>query len=137
MLSALVLICFGRPRLGHTIKTNFITFQTVDPEIFSILILILKGLGLAPPSCFVYDFLRQILLMLYSINWPNFILWLSLRLEILGNMCIVIICCPVCDVIHFRNSNSFLIKLFFYITKKSWKERKKTLTWNKKYFLLF
>ena len=33
----LVLIYFSRPRLGHTIKTKF-TFQTVDPEICSILI---------------------------------------------------------------------------------------------------
>ena len=31
----LVLIYFGRPQLGHTIKTNFITFQTVDPETYS------------------------------------------------------------------------------------------------------
>ena len=29
---------FGRLRLRHTIKTNFITFQTVDPEICLILI---------------------------------------------------------------------------------------------------
>ena len=34
-------------------------------------------------------------------NWPNFFLWLSLLLEISGNMCIVIICYPVCDVINF------------------------------------
>ena len=32
-------IYFGRPQLRHTIKTNFRTFQTVDPEICSILIL--------------------------------------------------------------------------------------------------
>ena len=29
-VSTLVLIYFVRPRLGHTIKTNLITFQTVD-----------------------------------------------------------------------------------------------------------
>ena len=29
---------FGRPLLRHTIKINFITFQTDDPEICSILI---------------------------------------------------------------------------------------------------
>ena len=28
---------FGRPRLRDTIKTNFMTFQIVDPEICSIL----------------------------------------------------------------------------------------------------
>ena len=38
MVMTLVLIYFGRPPLGHTIKTNFKTFQTVDLEIFSIFI---------------------------------------------------------------------------------------------------
>ena len=54
-----------------------------------------KVLGLASPH-FEYDFLRKIFLMLYSINWPNFIASLSLLLEILGNICTVIISCPVC-----------------------------------------
>ena len=34
----LLLIYFGRFRLGHTIKINFITFETADPKIFLILI---------------------------------------------------------------------------------------------------
>ena len=38
MVSTLVLIYFGRLRLGHAIKTNPITFQTVDPEMCSILL---------------------------------------------------------------------------------------------------
>ena len=38
----LSLIYFGRARVAHAIKTNFITFQTVDLEICSILIFI-KG----------------------------------------------------------------------------------------------
>ena len=59
------------------------------------------------------------ILMLYSINWPNFIACLFLLLEILGNTCIVIICNPVCDVINFEISLSFLIKPFSYLTKKS------------------
>ena len=29
VVSTLVLVYFGRPRLGHTIKTNFIKFQVV------------------------------------------------------------------------------------------------------------
>ena len=45
----------------------FITFQTVVPEICSILILH-KGLRLASPPHFVYDFSRKVLPMLYSIN---------------------------------------------------------------------
>ena len=32
--STLVLIYFGWPPLGHSIKTNFITFQTIDLEIW-------------------------------------------------------------------------------------------------------
>ena len=32
-----------------------------------------KGLGKASPPDFVYDFLTNIFLILYSINWPNFI----------------------------------------------------------------
>ena len=34
-------------------------------------------------------------------------------------MCIASICCPVCDVINSEINLSFLIKPFFYITKKS------------------
>ena len=57
MFSTLVLIHFGRPRLGHTIKINFIQLiQTADPEIFSILIFYKKGLGLVSPPHLVYDF---------------------------------------------------------------------------------
>ena len=56
--------------------------------------------------------------MLDSINWPNFIVWLPLRLEILGNMCNVIICFPVCDVVNFDINLNFLSKPFSYITTK-------------------
>ena len=66
--------------------------------------------------------------MLYSINWPNFIVWLPLLLEILDilytycNYCnthITVICCPVCDTINFEIYLSFLIKPLLYIIKKS------------------
>ena len=39
-------------------------------------------------------------------------------LEIMGNMFIAIICCPICDVINFEANFSALIKSFFYITQK-------------------
>ena len=42
MISTLVLIYLGRPRLEHTVKTNFITIHTIDPDICSILILYKK-----------------------------------------------------------------------------------------------
>ena len=67
-------------------------------------------MGLASPPHFVYDFSRKIFLMLYSINPPNLIVRLPLLLEILSNVCIVIICYPVCDVINFENNHNFLIK---------------------------
>ena len=78
-----------------------------------------KGLGLVSPQHFVYEFLRKMFHMLCSINWPNFIVWLSLLAEILGNMCITIACYPGCDVIKFEIKIIFLIKPFCYMTKKS------------------
>ena len=45
--------------------------------------------------------------------------WLHLLLKIFGNMCIVIICCPVCDAMNFKINHSFLIKPFLIRTKKS------------------
>ena len=41
---------------------------------------------------FPHDFCRDIFLLLYSVNWPKFIVWLSLPREILSNKCIVIVC---------------------------------------------
>ena len=38
MVSTLVLIYFGSPQLKHTIKTNCINVQTVDPDTWSVLI---------------------------------------------------------------------------------------------------
>ena len=58
-------------------------------------------------------------LLTYSITWLNFVVWLSLLLEMLGNMCIAIVCFPGCDVINFGINYIFLIKPFFYMTKKS------------------
>ena len=51
-----------------------------------------KGLGIVSPGYFVYDFSTKMFLMSYSINPSKFIVWLPLLLEILGNMCIAIVC---------------------------------------------
>ena len=45
MISTLVLIYFDSPRLGHTIKTNPVKFQAVDPEISSNLFFFRKESG--------------------------------------------------------------------------------------------
>ena len=50
-----------------------------------------KSLGLVSPSHFVHDFARKMFLMLDSIDWPNFIVWSPLLLEMLGNRFITIV----------------------------------------------
>ena len=81
-----------------------------------------KSLGIVSPANFAYDFSRKILSMLYSINWPNFIVWLDVFLEILNNKFIEIVCFPGCDVkIYLSNQAGFFwpknqdknIKAFF------------------------
>ena len=76
-----------------------------------------KGLVIASPLHFVCDVSRKIFHMLYSINWPNFIVWLSVHLEILGNMFIAIVCFSACDVINFETTLIFQIKPFFFMAK--------------------
>ena len=66
-----------------------------------------KCQGIVSPAHFVYDFLTKMFLMLYSINYPNFIAWFSLLLGILGNMCIAIVCYPCWT--------SWIFKLIFLI----------------------
>ena len=61
------------------------------------------------PTLFSSWLLRKIFLFLYFINWPNFIDWLPLLLQKLGNICIVIICCPVFDVINFEVNKRLLL----------------------------
>ena len=72
--------------------------------------LIGKGLAIVSPPHFVHDFSRKMFLELYFINWPNFIVWLPLLLEILGIMCIAIVCFSGFDVLNFEVKLIFLIK---------------------------
>ena len=58
---------FQQVQLVHTIKTSFITFQTVDPGICLILGFY-KGLELVFPRHFVHNFSRNLFLMSCSIN---------------------------------------------------------------------
>ena len=68
-LSILVLTYFGGPWFGHRIK--FVTFQTVDPEVCSILIFrIASGNSFSTTFC-VWFFKKKMFLVLYSINWAN------------------------------------------------------------------
>ena len=117
MVSTLVSIYFGSPWLGYTTKTNCIKRHAVDLEICSILIL-LNEFGTVFSTTFFYGFSWNKFFMLHSINRPNFILWLPLLLEILGNMFIVIISFLVHDAMNLVMNLSSLIKLFSHMTKK-------------------
>ena len=64
---------------------------------------------------FSYNFRRKIFILLCSINWPNFIVWLALLCKILGNICILIICKPGFDTMNFEVNHIFLIKLFLLL----------------------
>ena len=62
-----------------------------------------KGPKLVSLPHFLYDFSKKkLFLTLYFVSWPNFIAWLCLLLEILDNICTVIICFQVCDFINFE-----------------------------------
>ena len=95
-----------------------------------------KGLGIVFPPFFVHDFSRKMLLILYSINCPNFIPWLPVLLEILDNMCIATVFFKGRDVINFQTNLIFLIKLFYYyLTKKSRQKLTYLIKWEKNHRL--
>ena len=73
---------------------------------------------------FVYDFSRKMYLMLYFINWPNFIVWLPFFLEILGKICNTNICFPNSDVINLKNWSYVSNQAAFLHDQKN---KKKTL----------
>ena len=77
-----------------------------------------KDLGIVSPAHLVHDFLAKMFFVLCSTNWPNFIAWLLLLFEILGNMCIAIVYYPGCDVMNFEINFIFLIKPFFLHDQK-------------------
>ena len=103
----------------HTIKTNRIKLWDYWFRYMFKFDILEKGLGIVSPPYFVYVFSRIMFLMLYSISWPNFIAWLLLLLEILGNVCRVIVCYSGWNVINFKINLFFLIKPLFYMTKNS------------------
>ena len=87
--------------------------------------------GTSFPTTFCAWISRKIFLMFFSIDWPNFIVWFPLLLEISGNQCIVIVCWL------------FSYWLFSYITIKFRtkleisQEGKGRLRWDKNHFLSF
>ena len=51
-----------------------------------------RNLELAFLSRVMHGFCRKSIALVYTFNWPSFIVWLFLLPEILGNICIVIVC---------------------------------------------
>ena len=97
------------------------TPKTIGPEIYSIFWFLRKRSGNSLSITFCDDFWRKMVLMLCSINWPNFSACLLLLLEILANNCIAFVCYTGCNVLNFE-INIFLIKAFFNMTKK-WRQK--------------
>ena len=90
-----------------------------------------RGLKLVSLPHFLHDVWSKMFLLLYSINWPNLLFWMPLLYEIIGNMCIVIVCWPGSDVINFEINLIFLFKPFFL---HGLKVRRELSRWNKKHF---
>ena len=63
-------------------------------------------------AIFCVWFFKKNVLMLYSINCQNSIVWLTLLIKILRNMCIAIVCFPGCDIINFETNLIFPIMPF-------------------------
>ena len=111
----------SRPQFWHSIKKKkTLQFFRILIQRYAQLRYFIKGSETSHLDMhFVYDFWRKILPILCSTNWPNFSVWLPLLLEIWDNICIVTIFCQICEVINCEMNLSFLIKTFFYVTKKS------------------
>ena len=112
VVSTLFSIYLDSPQHRNTKETSCVNFRLLIQRFdqFSFL----KGSG---TGHFVYIFFRKTFFLLYSINWPDFIVWLLLLLELLGNICIEIICFLV-YLLNFEIIPSLLMKSFFYTTKK-------------------
>ena len=93
-------------------KLNTLITPLLDVSIFK------KYLRLKNLSC-VQLFKKSISGVIYCVNRPSFMVWLTLLLEILGNTCIASTCRPVCDHIKFGIILSFLIKPLSHVIKKT------------------
>ena len=83
---------------------------------------------------FLHDIWRKIFILLYCNNWPIFSVCLSLLHEILGNMCIVIICQPGLIKSFFLHDEK--VKTKIYLNYLSW-ERKEPFRWKKAFSIVF
>ena len=116
MICSLVPICSASSQLVIHEKQTVQIFRLLIQRSMLNFDFFLKKISFSATFCVWF---KKMLLILYSNNWPNFIIWLSLLLAILGNMCIANACFPGRDVIIFEINLILLIKLFYYMTEKS------------------
>ena len=121
MVSTLVSLCFGSSRPGHTMKTKCMKLDTVESRDMLDFWFFKKEFGTSLSTTFCGWLYKK--KMCYILYWSNFILWLPLLLEISGNICLVFVYYPVCDVVNFEINLSFFVKLFSYMTKKKKKSQ--------------
>ena len=92
---------------------------------------------------FLCDFSGKMFIMFSSINWLNFIVWLSLILRYWTICALQLFVFSGCDVINFEVNLIFLIKSFFCMNKMSRQKfkhienEKKLLRCSKKHFSSF
>ena len=103
--------CMASWRLSKYIETK------LQPDIKPY-INIKRGLWLVFLPRFPHNFWRKMFFLLHCTNWPNFIDWLPLLCDILGHMCIAIVCKPSCDVANLEVNLIFQIKPFFLHDQK-------------------
>ena len=123
MVCCLVSLYFDKPQLGIQKNKLHITLGCWSRDRLNFEFLE-KSLGIVSPAHFVHDFSREMFLMLYSFNCPDFIIWLSSLLDISRNMCIAIL---------FEIKLIFLIKPFFCMTKKT-RQKFKCLEIEKRFY---
>ena len=108
--------CMDGWALSKDLKTKLQT------TFFYLMLSILKKTSRGPELVSLLHFLRNIwkniFFLLYTINWRSFIVCFFLLREILGRMCIVLVCWPDCDVMKFEVNIIFLVKPFFQQSQK-------------------
>ena len=119
MLCSLILIYFDSPQLGIQEKQTVQNLRLLIQRCAQSWVFRKRSGNSFSTTFCVWFFKKNVSHMLCSINWPNIIIWLPLLREILGKMCIAIVCYPGCYVINFEINLIFLIKPFFYMTDKS------------------
>ena len=103
----------------NILKLSYRILTFTSYKVFFFIFYFLKtGLELVFLPHFLRESWRKIFLLLYSTTWPRFIVGLPLLLQILGRMCILIVCYPRSNVLNFKINPIFLIKSFFMHNEK-------------------